>query len=346
MTTETIDRVPATIKKLLKQTMALTGSERRALNYPEPYIVHPRSGHHRQSFIVLHGRGDEGENFGAFLLMYPAGPYKRLQDAFPAAKFIFPTASKRRAVQLGRTVVNQWFDLKSIIEQEKEERLQFEGLRESSQYIHGLLNDEIATVGAENVVLWGLSQGSATSMISLLLWNGPKFAAAVGMCGRVPLKARMERETRGRSLGNARSLLSSSKSDAGLEHSQDSNLGKAVKYLRDELELDNADKNTSNSLLEIPLFLGHGMEDPKVPVRLGEDANRLLGLIGFNVDFRLYDGLGHWYSSAMLQDILNFLEKNKRQAYSKPNRVPGEQEHFAGDRLQAHGINWILEIVG
>jgi hypothetical protein len=32
----------------------------------------------------------------------------------------------------------------------------------------------------------------AISMISLLLWKGPKFAAAVGMCGWVPLKARIE----------------------------------------------------------------------------------------------------------------------------------------------------------
>lgn len=99
--------------------MALTASKQRALHHPALYIVHPRSGNHRQSFIILHGRGDQGENFGAFLLMHRVGAYKGLQDAFPDAKFIFPTASKRRAASLGRIGVTQWFDLASIVDQEK-----------------------------------------------------------------------------------------------------------------------------------------------------------------------------------------------------------------------------------
>lgn len=41
-------------------------------------------------------------------------------------------------------------------------------------------------MGKENVVLWGLSQGCATSLSSLLTWDGEPFAAVVGMCGWLP----------------------------------------------------------------------------------------------------------------------------------------------------------------
>lgn len=61
-----------------------------------------------------------------------------------------------------------------------------DGLRQSVEFVHGLLREEIEAVGRENVVLWGLSQGCATSLVSLLIWEGAPFAATVGMCGWLP----------------------------------------------------------------------------------------------------------------------------------------------------------------
>lgn len=149
-------------------------------------------------------------------------------------------------------------------------------------------------------------------MISLLLWNGPRFAAAVGICGWVPLKARMEREIRGGSPeSRGDDPLDGGKpvEDAAVQHFGQSNLKRAVKYLREELELETANRDASSTVLMTPVFIGHGKEDPQVPIRLGEEANDLLRLIGLKVDFRLYDGLGHWYSSEMLQDIVGFFEQ-------------------------------------
>lgn len=74
---------------------------------PEQMIVHPISGNHEQTFILLHGRGSDGETFGAHLLMTFIPDFESLQSAFPNAKFFFPTASPRKALVLQNQTINQ-----------------------------------------------------------------------------------------------------------------------------------------------------------------------------------------------------------------------------------------------
>jgi hypothetical protein len=97
--------------------------------------------------------------------------------------------------------------------------------------------------------------------------------------------------------------------------SESSKLEKAINYLRDELELPGS--QDTSTLLGIPIYLGHGMEDEKVPTVQGQEAQELLQLLGFDVEFRRYDGLGHWYSPAMLHEIIQFLQR-------KTDIVPNE----------------------
>jgi predicted esterase len=61
---------------------------------------------------------------------------------------------------------------------------------------------------------------------------------------------------------------------------------------------------------DIPVFLGHGTLDEKVPQAIGRDARDCLGLLGVDVTWRLYGGLGHCYSEEMLGDIIKFLRRN------------------------------------
>ena len=149
---------------------------------------------HLQSIIILHGRGSSAQEFGPPLLSSPVSPSQTqtLRAAFPHAKFIFPTASKRRTVIYNRASINQWFDYWSLAEPTEREELQIEGLRESSAYIHSLLREEIVIVGAGNVVLGGLSQGCAASLVALLMWQGEPLCAAFGMCGWLPFRKQME----------------------------------------------------------------------------------------------------------------------------------------------------------
>ena len=322
-------------RKMLKDSqpqpdMGNSVSRRQTSQYPEPVVVQPSSGQHQESFIVLHGRGSNGEMFGAQLLLTPIPDFDDLQAAFPHAKFIFPTASKRRAQVLNRTPMNQWFDIWSLKSQTDREELQFDGLRESSEHIHGLLHAEIAAVGAENVVLWGLSQGCALSLTTTLLWEGPKFAAVVGMCGWLPLRKRMEYAVQ---FSDAPDDEENPFSESGRETSDEttpvdaspkSNVDKAIQYLHEELQLPS--ERQSSKVLEIPVFLGHGTEDEKVPVTLGKDASSMLCVLGFDVEYREYNNLAHWYSGTMLRDIVWFVQQNARFGQVSDTTHPTESK--------------------
>ncbi|KAL2012175.1 hypothetical protein VTN00DRAFT_4893 [Thermoascus crustaceus] len=179
-------------------------------NYPEPLIVPPLRSH-KQTFILLHGRGSNASKFGPELLStempdpHNADKTVTLATAFPHARFVFPTASRRRATVYNRSIITQWFDNWAHTPQEAEtarqrEGLQIDGLRETSAYLHGLLRREIGLLGEggeRNVILGGLSQGCAASLIALLLWDGKPLAAAVGMCGWLAFRRQMEDVARG-----------------------------------------------------------------------------------------------------------------------------------------------------
>jgi predicted esterase len=310
-------------------------------HYPDVLIEAPHSGSHRQTFILLHGRGSEAKYFGPALLKTPIPDYGSLAKAFPDAKFIFPTASKRRVKLYARTVINQWFDNWKLETPEEQEELQNEGLRETSSYLHGLLRQEVGLVGASNVVLGGLSQGCAASLVALLLWDGEPLAAAVGMCGWLPYRKKMEEiidEVRvvieddddifQRASANESSQSGRCKEVGGpnskaagdtaamvqtstTSKPDTSPVREAVQFLRDEIEFSKtsttAQQPTSLKLKENPVFLGHGIADAKVDLDLGRSAAGCLEAMDVGVTWKEYPDLGHWYSGDMLRDMVIFL---------------------------------------
>lgn len=206
-------------------------------SHPEPYIVEPLQGH-KQTVILLHGRGSNGQKFGSELVeaqttlsciktsLVPGenndplralhADTSTLRTLFPNAKFIFPTAKKRRAKWYNRTMINQWFDSVPIDEQDdsvprcgmsiEEENWQLEGLRESREYVKRILDEEVRNVGGENVVLGGLSQGCAMALWVLMSYDdeagelgecaggecGTRLRAFVGMSGWLPFADEIE----------------------------------------------------------------------------------------------------------------------------------------------------------
>jgi len=58
----------------------------------------------------------------------------------------------------------------------------------------------------------------------------------------------------------------------------------------------------------IPIFLGHGMNDATVAIKLGREARDCLGALEMNVKMVEYKELGHWYSEEMLGDIVEFIK--------------------------------------
>lgn len=319
------------------------------MDYPNPLIFEPLELPHLQTFILLHGRGSWAENFGPELLRTPIPSSSRspprprcnkdessadehaktsqaqepavtLQTAFPHARFVFPTAARRRARIYKRAYTNQWFDNWKLDPPATErEELQIEGLRETTTYLHQLLRAEIAIVpgGAKNVILGGLSQGCAASLVALLLWEGEDLGAVVGMCGRLPFAERLMEEMRSEedekhdseALGFnpfAIDACGDVESSSGAEGTP---AHRAVAWLRKQLDLPAL--QLPSELLpiqKVPMFLGHGVQDEKVSVELGRRASECLYELGARVCRKEYDDLGHWYSSEMLNDVLQFLE--------------------------------------
>ncbi len=170
------------------------------------------------------------------------------------------------------------------------DEIQFEGLRESTLHVHTLMKSAVSEVGGKNVILWGLSQGCSVALISLLLWNGPSFAATIGMCGWLPLRKRMLE------------AVTQDASSAGGDK-----LPIAIRCIKDTLDIRASDQDADKLCKEVPIFLGHGVQDEKVSVDLGRQADDFLRSVGLSVQWHEYDALAHWYSGEMLRDIVNFI---------------------------------------
>ena len=206
-----------------------------------------------------------------------------------------------------RASINQWFDYSSLTEptDEREEELQIEGLRESSAYIHSLLREEIAIVGAGNVLLGGLSQGCAASLVALLMWEGESLGAAFGMCGWLPFRKQME-EIIARPQYDTNDDEDDPFERPGQGREESDPPTQAIEFLHDEV--GSSGVQPSMSFQRTPLFLGHGTEDEKVSLHLGVEAASCLRILGMQVSWTQYEGLAHWYSAAMLSDLVDFLQ--------------------------------------
>jgi predicted esterase len=286
--------------------------------FPEPMIVPPQLDH-RQTFIILHGRGSTAQMFGPSLLSTTTLSGTTLQTAFPHAKIIFLTASRNRATIYRRRYTHQWFNHWHMEEPTRRQDLMRDGLHKSCEYVHSVLKREIDVVGRENVVLWGLSQGCATSLTALLTWDGEAFAATVGMCGYLPFANHIKDIARGDNLGFGDDTDEEDPfSHSGDEDSDNDPFNKdkdskkkdlptpAVKFMREEINMDD---KAGMVFRDIPIFLGHGTEDEKVPIMNGREAKTSLELIGAYAKMVEYEGLGHWYSDEMLGHIFDFLRE-------------------------------------
>ena len=323
--------------------MAPADPPKKAISpYPELLIVPPLL-EHRQTFIVLHGRGSNAETFAPPLLATDLPDGRTFRAVFPYAKFIFPTASKCRARAYKRSMIHQWFDCWSLTTPEEKEELMLDGLRETSRFIHGLLGDAIEEVGASNVILGGLSQGCAATLISLLTWEGESLAAVFGMCGWLPL---------GRHVADIMepNLLKGNNNDlfgGGGDATQNLSMPEqAIEWLREEIDISASPTASSRSpgtlttgssssqvltFQHTPIFLAHGTDDEKVPFQLGRDARDCLVSMEAQLHWKEYEDLGHWYSRPMLGDLVEFLQaKTKLLEAEETRRVAYGIDQIAG----------------
>lgn len=235
---------------------------------------------------------------------------------------MFLTAPLRRALRYKRMLVHQWFDLWDLHEYEQRPELQNDGLRETSLSIHQLIRAEADLVGAGHVVLLGLSQGCAASLVAGLLWTEEPFGALVGMCGWLPYQKAME-EVISDKVEDDDIFESDNPGQDSKSGPEASSLQKALSYLVEELGFSIPANESTATLEPVPIFSGHGALDEKVPFSLGQEAASFLRSLKVDVTFREYPGLGHWYSNEMLRDIVIFIKGHlDTTELSSPTGVP------------------------
>jgi predicted esterase len=286
--------------------------------YPKPVTIFP-SAKQTRTILVLHGRGSNGDEFSEQFLASKTSSDKSIKDMFPGVKWIFPTASKRRASAFNRAIVRQWFDIYSLERQNDKAEVQYQGLEESCAFLHQLIDEEVGQVGPGNVVLGGLSMGCALGVWAALSYqesqenDNAEVASSLGgffgMSGWLPFAP---------DIRNAALLVPTEddffgESDCG--HGQDdsavSRHFRAVNFIRDIINLPLVSRETVaiDALQQMPIFLGHGSSDEKVPIELGKQCAQILGEdIGLDVTFKEHD-IGHWWKEPdEIDDLIEFLK--------------------------------------
>lgn len=338
--------------------------------FPEPLVYEPASGIHRHTVILLHGRGGSADAFGPAVLSTAlplahastrklvCPPVRRtdppardgisvtlpdhscpttLAQALPYARFVFPTAPKQRATVYRRSMIRQWFDdwhlgfTADEVDSRYDKGLQTDGLGRTVAYLHGLVAEEGELVGgAHNVILGGISQGCAASLVASLLWEGEEgLGGVVGMCGWLPyisqVKGKLELgvEDNGRSSAVAKD----SEEEAGFDPFDRSAspgcdatsvvdidtggcVAAALDWLRGELDMPRRQSAAYHVLRSsIPAMLCHGQADGKVEVAKDSEAAEFLSALGMGpFCFKEFAGVGHEFSAGMLFDIAKFVQ--------------------------------------
>nr|POE51641.1 acyl-protein thioesterase 1 [Quercus suber] len=144
--------------------------------------IHPASATHTHTIILLHGRDSIAAEFAAEFLESQASDARTLPERFPHVKWVFPGATPQRAARFA-CEMSQWFDMHSTTEPHA--RADEQDLRASVRQIIDVVGAETALVGAERVVLGGISQGCAVG-VHALLHDGVRLAGFVGWCGWLP----------------------------------------------------------------------------------------------------------------------------------------------------------------
>ncbi|KAF4306977.1 hypothetical protein GTA08_BOTSDO05949 [Botryosphaeria dothidea] len=319
-------------KTLEDSTPPMSKTKRKQTIWPDLLVINPTAPH-THTIILLHGRGSNAERFGLELVnAATTSAGNTLAELFPAAKFVFPTAKKRRSTILKRVPINQWFDNHSLEDPSECQHLQYDGLRETGAFVHGLVEREAAAVGAGRVVVGGLSQGCAAALHALLSFGegGEALAGFVGMSGWLPFAETLDPRGRGgpgcgdgeEEGGGEDGVVFGSDGDEGEDGEGGGAVERSVCLGELQVRAANAARDIASlpslSSGEVPLFprtpifLGHGRNDEKVSVRLGQQARDVLLSLGCQVRWEDYDE-GHWYKvPEEIDDLANFLGETVR----------------------------------
>lgn len=275
--------------------MATTAPE-----FPALHVVSPKHGNaHTHTAIMLHGRASDGEEFAEDLFEMKLSDKSGddLQSRFPSWRWVFPTSQSLWS-SVFKEDFSQWFDIYSLTDVDAQQEVQMEGIRQSIEFLRGLVEDEVRGLkGArEKLFICGISMGGAIGLLTLLSQNmtTSRVGGFVGLSCWLPFAEAIKGHFEARK-GTEVAKVSPEEADA-------------LKFITKIFDGAETSREIST---RIPVFLGHGTDDAYVDVSLGRKVKDALELIGFVPEWREYTGAeqeGHWIKEhEELVDIAAFL---------------------------------------
>ncbi|TGJ83797.1 hypothetical protein E0Z10_g4946 [Xylaria hypoxylon] len=237
----------------------------------------PAHNEHTHTVIFLHGRSSSARELSQQLWDTHDRRGETVQHIFPSVKWVFPQADEVYSERFDQNL-REWFDIWDARNPDERREPQIRGLKVVIPQLVSLIRHEASSVGLQNIILAGVSQGCATAIQTLLnfpvseLRRGDnRLCAFIGFSGWMSLKEGSVQE--------CREVL-------GLQRSEPS----------DELY--------SNT----PVFIGHCADDSVVSIRQGKRLRDTLVAYGMTVTWKEYPNGGHWVNSPLgLEDIVDFL---------------------------------------
>ncbi|KAF7939200.1 uncharacterized protein EAE97_007280 [Botrytis byssoidea] len=262
---------------------------------PAPFIVESPN-LNQNNLVLLHGTSSWGVPFAQELMALV-----HFDALLPYTKLTFPSGILRKTTVFGGNLTNAWFDIADFSDRTIGEEQQKEGLRDSLEYLGKLIKDVVDNESHEDrkIFVGGLSQGCAMSVILLLsgeldrLEVLQKIGGFVGFSGWLPFSKQIaEVAAAGKDWRQRRILVQS--------------------WLRRELSLTSLqfrDDMTISTEGDMRILLAHGTNDTKVKLEWGEDMRRVLESVGYSVEWKLYEALGHVIIPEELAYMASFIRK-------------------------------------
>ncbi|KAF7887993.1 uncharacterized protein EAF01_011147 [Botrytis porri] len=263
---------------------------------PTPFIVESPN-ENQNTLVLLHGTSSWGVPFAQELMALV-----HFDVLLPFTKLTFPSGILRKTTVFGGNLTNAWFDIADFSDRTVGEEQQKKGLRESVEYLGKLIKNVVDNESHDEdrkVFVGGLSQGCAMSVVLLLsgeldrLEVLPKIGGFVGFSGWLPLgKQIAEVAAAGKDWRQRRMLVQS--------------------WLRSELGLPSSrprDELTISTEGDLRILLTHGTNDTKVKLEWGENMKKVLESVGYSVEWKLYEGLGHVIIPEELTYMASFIRK-------------------------------------
>jgi predicted esterase len=290
-------------------------------------VINPLGPKHTHTVIFLHGREDFGEDLAQYFFDSKSSGGMSMADLFPSVRWVFPTAklrySARRDFEFsnssfaealkGEEIISQWFDVWDIKTPEEKKHLMIPGLRESIEDIYQIVQEEAQIVPLNHIILGGISQGCATSILALLA-SDINLGGYIGLCSWLPFRKEIDlmaasKNDKNTTSGFIKELLQlksiANSSSKNVEPTEGSTDDTTDTYLSDATT---ALQRLSVDSASTPVFFAHSRDDDTVPFEFGEGLGQTLQELGYNVELKEYEDGGHWiHPSHGVDDMATFL---------------------------------------